>query len=129
MIIDPSTIADNLNDDGDDDNDEKSAPYHHLQVNGVDYDLTDADDAQAANDRVRQYREQLKADDLDQYDDKSTDWGQGGRSELLYDELRSKMAVDYHRGLHELSWDDQHHEAERIIGIRAQQTRGVWLKG
>jgi len=125
-FIDPSNI---MNFDNDEEHDEKVAPYTYLKVNDHEYDLNDPDDAQVASDQVRQYREQLKEHDLDTYEDKSTDWGQGGRSELLYDELRSKMAVDYHRGLHSLSWEDQHQEAERIVGLRAQQTRGVWLKG
>lgn len=129
-LILPPTIDLDHDDDNDDDNDiEKQKPYTNLSVNGQDYDLEDPDDAQAANDRVRQYREQLKEHDLSTYDDKPTKWGGGGRSELLYDELRSKLAVDFHRGLHDLSWTDQHKEAERIVGLRAQQTRGVWLKG
>ena len=53
-------------------------------------------------------------------------WG-GGRSRLLYDQLRADFAADKLAGKHEMTWDQQHMEAKRIIKMRAIQvkTQGV----
>lgn len=97
--------------------------YEKLDINGHEYDLRKQDDIFRAMDRASDYRQDLREGDLDEYEGKSTEpWG-GGRSRLLYDEIRIKMAIDYHQGKHDISWEQQDAEAKRIIKIRATQFR------
>ncbi len=97
--------------------------YERLEVNGEEYDLRKAEETEAAQEATENYRKDLRMGELDEYEDKPTEPFGGGRSRLFYDELRTKMANDYHEGKHDLSWDEQHEECQRIIKIRAAQFR------
>lgn len=101
--------------------------YERLEVNGEEFDLRDPENVDDALEELREYRQELRNGELDEYDGKSTDLWKGGRSELLYDEIRAKLAEDFHEGKHTLTWDEQNIEAKRIIKIRAAQlkTQGI----
>lgn len=117
----------NLDYDGDD----ISLPplgFERLHINGESYDLRDPGEVDKALDRVHHFREQLQNGDLDEYEGRSTDYGNGGRARLFHDELRVKFAEDFHEGKHDLTWEQQELESQRLIQIRASQTRaqGKW---
>lgn len=95
-----------------------------LEIEDKRYKLDDPKEAQKALDHARERRQQLRDGELDEYEGKGTDYGQGGRTRLLYDELVAEMAVDKHKGKHSLSWEKVCAEADRIRKIRAIQTRG-----
>lgn len=97
-----------------------------LEADGDSYDLKDPEQAEKAFDELEGRREALRRGELDKYEGESTDWGQGGRTRLLYDELRAKLAIDYHEGRHDLNWEEQSTEADRIRKVRAVKTRGRW---
>lgn len=93
-----------------------------LEVQDYQFDLSNPSQAQKAFDFVLFQRQALKDGNLDNYEGKSTDFGGGGRTALLYDQLRAQMAVDFHKGKHDMSWAEQSTEADRIRSIRAIQT-------
>ena len=65
--------------------------------------------------------------DAETYTDTSNGvFGIGGRSELLYDQVRARLAVQYHEGKHNMTWEEQHDAAEKVVRIRAIQTRSRW---
>lgn len=97
-----------------------------LDANGHQYDLTDPSQAKQAVQDTAQYRDALRAGKLSQYENHSTDYGGGGRSHLLYDQARAKLANDFHNGEHTMTYDQQHIEAQRIVHIRATQTQSQW---
>jgi len=97
--------------------------YEKLEANGELYDLRKPQEAREALEATQDYREDLREGELEIYEDKPTEPFGGGRTRLFYDELRAKMAHDYHEGKHDLSWEQQHEEAQRIIKIRATQFR------
>ena len=97
--------------------------YEKLNVNGEDYDLRKAEDAEAAQEATKDYRQRLYDGELDEYEDRITEPGNGGRIRLWYDELRAQLATDFHDGKHTLTYDQQHDEAQRIMNIRMQQNR------
>ena len=123
--LDEGDRPDNMDNDGDMEPDLTLPPlrYEKLEVNGHEYDLRKQDEVEDAQEALEDYREQLRNNKLDEYEGKLTEpWG-GGRSRLLYDEVRAKMAMDMHEGKHNLSYEQQHQECQRIIRIRAAQFR------
>lgn len=98
----------------------------HIKVNGQECDLRDSSIVKLFKMKILKYKEQLKTGELKEYDGKSTEPWQGGRSELSKDELRLKLAEDYHNGLHSLSWKAQKIEADRIFSIKMA---GIKAKG
>jgi len=92
--------------------------YEKLDVNGQEYDLRKRNEVHEAQEATEDYREDLRYGELDEYEEKSTEPFGGGRSRLFYDELRTRMACDYHDGKHDLSWEQQDAECKRIIKIR-----------
>jgi hypothetical protein len=94
-----------------------------LEVDGQRYDLDNPKEAQLALKRTQQKRAALNDGSLDEYEGRGMDMGEGGRTRLLYDELRAKMACDYHTGKHEMTWQEQSEKADEIRGIRAAQLR------
>ena len=96
-----------------------------LEVNNDTYNLKDPTQAQEALDNLKDYREALRRGELNEYEGKGTKYGDGGRTRLLYDELRAKIAVDFHNGHHDMDWEEQSTEADRIRKVRAIQTRGI----
>ena len=97
-----------------------------LEAGGDTYNLKDPKQAQEAMDELEGRREALRRGELDEYENKGTEYGDGGRTRLLYDELRAKMAVDYHSNRHDMTWEEQSAEADRIRKMRATQIRGRW---
>lgn len=123
--LDDGDRPDNMDDEGGMQQDLTLLPlrYEKLEVNGHEYDLRKADEVEDAQEALEDYRQQLREGELDEYEGKLTEpWG-GGRSRLLYDEVRAKMAADFHDGKHSLTYEQQHQEAQRIIKIRATQFR------
>jgi hypothetical protein len=108
--------------------DEEVENYAELDVNGQAFDLTSKENAEQALSVIRDYRQQLKNNALDEYEERSTEFGKGGRSKLMYDELRADLAVRYWNGEHQLDWEEQHEAAENIRSIRAIQAKesGLW---
>lgn len=100
--------------------------YQVLEAGDEVYDLSDKDEAYEAEDYLRQKREALNNKQLLQYEGKATQFGVGGRSELLYDQVRARLAVRFHEGKHNMTWEEQHESAERVVRIRAAQTRSRW---
>lgn len=104
---------------------EEEVGYQHIEVNGEDYDLSDREEAYEARDELAEYRQQLRDGELDEYEDHPTEYRGGGRTRLLYDEVRAQLAVDYHEGKHDMTWEEQDQEAkntQRIVAIvRAKQ--------
>ena len=94
--------------------------YTELEVNGEEYDLADPEEAKQAQEDTKRYREELKHGDLYEYEGRGTSWGDGGRKQLLYDEVRAKMAVDYHEGKHDMTWKEQHERAVETTEIVAK---------
>jgi hypothetical protein len=120
--IDPS-----LSDPQDSEEDEVE-DFSKLEVNETEFDLSTKEGAEDALNTIREYRAQLKNNNLEEYEDKSTDYGQGGRSRLMYDELRADLAVRYWGGEHQLDWEEQHEAANNIKAIKAAQMKaqGKW---
>ena len=90
----------------------------HIKINGQDCDLRDPSFVKVFQIKLKDYREQLNNGTLKQYEGKSTEAWKGGRSELTNDEIRLKLAEDYHLGKHSLSWKAQQIEANRIASIK-----------
>lgn len=88
--------------------------FEGLTVNGEKFDLRDPSSVQEGLNQVKEYRKLLNSNQLDTYDNKSTEMFGGGKSNLRYDEIRLQIAEDYHKGKHFLSFDEQHQEAKRI---------------
>jgi hypothetical protein len=120
--IDPS-----LSDPQDSEEDEVE-DFSKLEVNETEFDLSTKEGAEDALNTIREYRAQLKNNNLEEYEDKSTDYGQGGRSRIMYDELRADLAVRYWDGEHQLDWEEQHEAANNIKAIKAAQMKaqGKW---
>lgn len=97
--------------------------YEKLEVNGETYDLRDARQAHEAQKVMDDYRARVRKGEIFDYEGRSTKMWSGGRSRILYDEIRTDMAVDYHEGGYDISWEQQHQEAQRIIKIRAAQLK------
>ena len=87
--------------------------FEGLNINGERFDLRNPQDVERGLEQVKEYRKLLNSDQLDKYDDKNTKRFGGGRSNLRYDEIRLKMADDYHQGKHSMSFDQQHSETKR----------------
>ena len=121
--IDEGERPDNLDDEGGLKEDLTLPPLksERLEAGDETYDLRKAEEAEQAQQDLRELRQQLRNGELDEYEGKSTEYGHGGRSRLLHDEVRAKLAVDYHDRKHTLSWDQQRAEADRIVQIRAAQ--------
>lgn len=111
-IIDGSQVADSDGDfehrfdiDGD---------ASTLEAGDQQYDLTDTDEASQALTDIKQKRQALRAGELDEYEDTGTDMWVGGRTRLLYDEVRAQLAVDLHEGEHDMTWEEQSEAADDI---------------
>ena len=116
---------DKLDDIGETDN---IPEYRMLEAGDKIYDMSDEAEARKAEDYLKQKREALNSKQLLQYEDKATQFGLGGRSELLYDQVRVRLAVRYHENKHDMTWEEQHEYAERVVRIRATQTRNKWSR-
>jgi len=101
--------------------------FEKLEVNGEDFDLRDPTQAQQAFEKTIKCRQELRSGDLTEYEGKSLELWHGGRSRLFADELRSKLACDFHEGKHTLTWEQQAVEADRIQEIRAAKLRAQGL--
>jgi hypothetical protein len=125
-ILDPGGMLDTTDNNDTYQGEDLTIPpkrFEKLEVNGEIYDLRDPDNVQEAKETTHEYREQMQDNNLPEYEGRSTEiWG-GGRSKLLYDELRAKLAEDFHKGKHSMTWDQQDIEAKRIIKIRAAQLK------
>lgn len=95
----------------------------HIKVNGQDCDLRDPNFVKLFSAKIKDYREQFNNGTLKEYDGKSTEMWKGGRSELSADEIRLKLAEDYHLGKHSLSWKAQQIEANRIASIKSAELK------
>jgi hypothetical protein len=123
--------------DLDDDNDSDDGYQVPLPARGFEklicgensYDLRDDDQAEDALEDANQKRNDLNNGQLSEYEGKSTDFGGGGRSRLLYDQVRAQMAVDYHEGKHDMTWAQQHEQAQQVVALRAQQARAADING
>jgi hypothetical protein len=126
--LDPGMILDQ---DGDHDDqwfnrfDQDNDPST-LEVNGKKFDLRNPVDAARAHDEVMTYRSHLRNGDLSEYEGRGTDFGDGGRSQLLHDQARAEMAMDFHKGSHSMNWQEQCAEADHVVGLRAAQTHTKW---
>jgi hypothetical protein len=116
-------------DDMDDVGEEASIQeYRMLEAGDQIYDMADETEARQLEDILQQKREELNERQLLQYEGKATQFGLGGRSELLYDQVRARLAVRFHEGKHDMNWEEQHEAAEKVVRIRAIQTRAQWSK-
>ena len=119
----------NLIDDDDDDDDDYQVEllpprgFEKLICGDNVYDLRNKDEATEARLETAEARQQLRDGQLVSWEGKSTDFGEGGRSRLLYDEVRAQMAVDKFDGKHEMTYQQMHEEAQQIVALRAQQAR------
>jgi hypothetical protein len=131
-MIDPSTVLVHSTDPSasiDNDNQEDEVvDYSQLEVQDQTFDLGSKEGAEQALATIQGYRQQLRDNNLSEYEEKSTEYGRGGRGRLMYDELRADLAVRYWNGEHQLDWQEQHDAAENIKSIRAIQSReqGLW---
>jgi hypothetical protein len=114
--------------DSQDKEDEEVEDFSKLEVQGTEYDLSSKESAEQALNTIRDFRAQLKNNQLDEYEEKSTEYGKGGRSRLMYDELRADLAVKYWNGEHQLDWEEQHEAANNIKAVKAAQMKaqGKW---
>jgi len=51
------------------------------------------------------------------------DWGSGGRSRLLYDAVRADLAQEYHEGRTNMTWEQMHQDALKVVRIVAIKNR------
>jgi len=108
---------DGEDDDAEDDFLDLTVPpyrYEKLEIDGHSFDLRNPSDVDDALNTIQDYQQQMKDGELLEYEGKSTELFGGGRSRINYDAIRVKIAVDYHKGLHSIDWQDQHFEAKRI---------------
>jgi hypothetical protein len=94
-----------------------------LYADGEVYDLKDPDQVSDLQENLQAKRNDLKAGQLKRYENHSTEWGGGGRSRLLYDSVRANLAQQYHAGEHDMTWQEQHEEAEKVKRIVAIRNR------
>lgn len=132
-MIDLDGADDILNDDDDNGYDEDDNHYNPenslkpdlsmLDANGDLHDLKDPDQVNDLVEELKEARFKLHNGKLKTYEGKSTDWGGGGRSRLLYDQVRVDLASDYHSGKNDMSWQEQHEEAMQVVKIVAVKNR------
>ena len=97
--------------------------FEKLVINGEVFDLRRPHHALEALERTEDFRKALNDGELDEYEDKPTEiWG-GGRSRLRYDQLRAKVACDFHNGEHTMTWEQQNDEVHRIQEILIAQMK------
>lgn len=128
-VLDASDDGASAMDEMDDIGEQPDIPeFRILEAGDQVYDLADETEARQAEDMLQQKREALNERQLLQYEGKATQFGLGGRSELLYDQVRARLAVRYHEGKHDMTWEEQHDAAEKVVRVRAIQTRARWSK-
>lgn len=123
ILIGGEETLEDLDDVGADD---QIVEYKILEADDLVYDLADENEARQCEEALQEKRQQLNERQLTQYEGKATQFGIGGRSALLYDQVRARLAVQYHEGRHDMSWEEQHEAAEKVVRIRAIQTRARW---
>ena len=94
-----------------------------LIYNGEDFDLRNFEEVEEARNKLEDYRKELREGDLYEYEGRSTELWQGGRSRLLHDELMIKLARDYHFGKHNLTYEQMNEESLRIQSLRAARLK------
>jgi hypothetical protein len=135
LFINPDASLANGNnptiDDDDDDYKVQLPPqnFEKLVCGDNTYDLRDDDQAEDALNEANQKRNDLNNNQLAEYEGKSTEFGEGGRSRLLYDQVRAQMACDYHEGKHDMTFQQQHEQAQQVVALRAQQARAADING
>lgn len=97
--------------------------YEKLEINGEDFDLRNFEEVEEARNKLEDYRKELREGDLYEYEGRSTELWQGGRSRLLHDELMIKLARDYHFGKHNLTYEQMNEESLRIQSLRAARLK------
>jgi hypothetical protein len=128
--LDPEVIDEMDEFDDDDQPEDEYGPSlptnpSKLHADGDLYDLKDPDQVIDLVEHLKDKRQDLNDSQLSKYEGRSTDWGGGGRSRLLYDQVRAKLAQEHHEGRHNMSWQDQHAEGMKVVKIVAikNQTR------
>lgn len=94
-----------------------------LHADGELHDLKDPDQVIDLIEQLKARRADLNRGELPKYEGRSTDWGGGGRSRLLYDQVRADIAQDYHEGSHSITWKGQHQKAMTVVKIVAIKHR------
>lgn len=100
--------------------------YAYLDAAGEVWDLNNPDDVNQLVEHLAQVRQKLKADEAGSYENTGTDWGEGGRARLRYDQTRAELAQDYHAGKSDLAWEQQHKAAMDKVRIIAIANRHRW---
>jgi hypothetical protein len=90
-----------------------------LHADGELHDLNDSDQVTDLNEQLKLKRQELKAGELEKYEGRKTEWGGGGRSRLLYDQVRVNLAAEHHAGQNNMTWTEQHEEAMQVVKIVA----------
>lgn len=133
-IIDPSIVDLDDLDDSDDDDHNQTDEYgttlpvdlHQLHADGDLYDLRDPDQVLGLIEHLKDIRFKLNHGELKYYEGVSTDWGEGGRARLLYDQLRADLALARHAGKNIESWVTDHTDAMETIRQVAVAQRHRW---
>jgi hypothetical protein len=110
------------NTNSDDDEDQKNQvpqDFSMMSCGSQLFDLKDPTQAQAALESTEANRAKLNDGQLATYEGKSTEFGQGGRSNLLYDHVRADLAVEKHQGTENGTWRDHHNEALKVVQVVA----------
>lgn len=127
-MIDPEAAEDILDEEGEDPPPDEYGPSipqdpSMLHADGDLHDLTDSDQVIDLVEQLKSIRAKLKLDELNKYEGKSTEWGGGGRSRLLYDQVRANLAQEWHEGRTSMSWENQHQEAMKVVRVVAIKNR------
>jgi len=85
-----------------------------LEASDKQYDLTDANEAKEALIDIQKKRQALRDGELEEYEETGTNMWVGGRTRLLYDEVRAQLAIDFHEGEHDMTWEEQSEAADDI---------------
>jgi hypothetical protein len=113
-------------DDVEEDEDQLPVNFAILTADGKVWDLREPNTVNDLVEHMSQLRQKMRDGTLDDYEGRSTDWGKGGRSRLLYDEVRGHLAQDYHEGKTGLTWEQQNQEAMKKVKIVAVMNRARW---
>jgi len=96
-----------------------------LQAGDSTYNLDDPAEVSELIERLNNLRQDLRDGKLDSYEGKSTDWGGGGRAELLRDQIVADLALKRAQGKNDLSYEDMMKIAQKkaatVAAVRRSQ--------
>lgn len=127
-IIDSTIVNDGNGEENFDHRFDTDGDASTLEAGEKQYNLSRADEAEQALEEIKAKRQALKDKDLSSYEDISTEYGVGGRTRLLYDQVRAQLAVGFHNGEHDMSWEEQSEAADdtRIKVAKIRKAQKAW---